>query len=42
MVTFGMIAVEVLGYVLIVKFFPVLPSVEQAHPAALTTTRSVA
>jgi len=42
LVTFGLIAVEVLGYVLIVKFFPVLPSVEQAHPAALTTTRSVA
>lgn len=37
LVTFGMIAVEVLGYVLIVKFFPVLPSVEHAHTAALAT-----
>jgi Ni/Fe-hydrogenase subunit HybB-like protein len=41
-VTFGMIAVEVLGYVLIVKFFPVLPSVEHAHTVALATNRSVA
>jgi Ni/Fe-hydrogenase subunit HybB-like protein len=37
LVTFGMIAVEVLGYVLIVKFFPVLPSVEHAQTAALAT-----
>jgi Ni/Fe-hydrogenase subunit HybB-like protein len=42
LVTFGMIAVEVLGYVLIVKFFPVLPSVEHAHTVALATNRSVA
>jgi Ni/Fe-hydrogenase subunit HybB-like protein len=42
MVTFGMIAVEVLGYVLIVKFFPVLSSVEHAKTPALATTRSAA
>lgn len=35
LVTFGMIAVEVLGYVLIVKFFPVLPSVERAKKLVL-------
>jgi Ni/Fe-hydrogenase subunit HybB-like protein len=37
MITFGMIAVEVLGYILIVKFFPVLHSVEHAQQAALTS-----
>jgi Ni/Fe-hydrogenase subunit HybB-like protein len=42
LVTFGMIALEVLGYVLIVKFFPVLPSVDHAQTPALATTRSVA
>jgi len=37
LVTFGMIAVEVLGYVLLVRFFPVLPSIERARTAVLAT-----
>ncbi|MDR3737004.1 MAG: Ni/Fe-hydrogenase cytochrome b subunit [Acidobacteriaceae bacterium] len=37
LITFGMIAVEVLGYNLIVKIFPVLPSVEHARKAAMAT-----
>jgi Ni/Fe-hydrogenase subunit HybB-like protein len=36
LISFGMVAIEVLGYVLIVKFFPVLHSVERAPKAALT------
>lgn len=35
LITFGMIALEVLGYVLIVKFLPVLHSDERAPKAAL-------
>jgi Ni/Fe-hydrogenase subunit HybB-like protein len=37
LVTFGAIAVEVLGYVLIVKYFPILHSVEHAEPAMLAS-----
>jgi len=35
LITFGMIAVEVLGYVLIVKFFPVIHSVERVRLLAM-------
>ena len=34
MVTFGIIAIEVLGYVVLVKYLPVLPSAEPARTAA--------
>lgn len=37
MITFGFIGVEVLGYVLIVKFFPVFPAHHSAPQAALAS-----
>jgi Ni/Fe-hydrogenase subunit HybB-like protein len=37
LITFGMIAVEVLGYILIVRHFPVLQSVEQVNAPTLAS-----